>query len=433
MQRIRRIVDVAGINTWLDMQPSAVEDALAKIMAADELTPQTRNDYLTACNMFANWMVKKKRTSFNPIVENIEHLEVDEREHRRSLDPEEAARLFAAADAGAAMLGRDRSGNVRWEMTGPTRAVLYRLACETGLRRGAIERLEVGDIDTGSDPNVIIRGVRNTKEKKNRKIPLRRVAADLLRRHFADKLPAAKAFNMPAKWETADMVRADLEAARAAWISAGPTPEDRSKRARSDFLAPVDAEGRRLDFHAMRTTCASWLDHAGVASSVAKRVTGHRNEKTLERHYQRSNFDQARRAVNSMPDLSGPPVVGDYRAGLDDPVQPESESVGLAPTGTDGGEAAQKLAPMLAPDIDFTCLSVSFADSTDDAKNGDGDAPKSLKMSSLGDECRHLTQARVTGIEPATSGSTVRCSNQLSYTLVGIASFRVHRQGPTAE
>ena len=30
-----------------------------------------------------------------------------------------------------------------------------------------------------------------------------------------------------------------------------------------------------------------------------------------------------------------------------------------------------------------------------------------------------LAKARVTGLEPATFGSTVRCSNQLSYTLDG--------------
>ena len=44
------------------------------------------------------------------------------------------------------------------------------------------------------------------------------------------RLPAAKAFDMSAKWETADMLRADLETARAAWITEGPTGEDRAKR-----------------------------------------------------------------------------------------------------------------------------------------------------------------------------------------------------------
>ena len=55
----------------------------------------------------------------------------------------------------------------------------------------------------------------------------------------------AKAFDLPAKWETADMIRADMESARAAWIVEGATPKERAKRAESYFLAAVDAEGRR--------------------------------------------------------------------------------------------------------------------------------------------------------------------------------------------
>ena len=245
-------------------------------------------------------MVDENRASANPIAK-VRHLEVEEREHRRALDPDEAVYLFAAAEAGEPMTGRDRSGNVRWEMTGPARAALYRLACETELRRGAFERLEVGDIDTGPDPQVVVRGAPNTKEKRRRTIPLRRSTADMLHQYLADKLPAGKAFDMPAKWETANTLRADLEAARGAWIAEGATAEDRAKRARSDFLAPVDAEGRRLDFHALRTTCASWLDQVGVPPSVAKRVTGHSSEKILKDSYHRPTQRATRRAIDSLP------------------------------------------------------------------------------------------------------------------------------------
>ncbi len=277
-----------------------MERALARIAKDEQLSPQTRNDYLTAAKMFANWMVKQKRAARNPIAA-VEPLEPDDREHRRALEPDEAARLIAAAEAGPTMTGHDRGGNVRWEMTGQARTALYRLACETGLRRGAIARLSVGDFDTGKESSVTVQPKANTKNRKLMTIPLRRQTADILREHLRGRLPAAPAFDMPAKWETADMLRADLGAARAVWIAEGATAEDRAKRAQGDFLAVVDAEARRIDFHALRTTCGTWLDQAGVALSVAKRVTGHTSERTLQRHYHRATDNQTRRAIEALP------------------------------------------------------------------------------------------------------------------------------------
>ena len=169
--------------------------------------------------------------------------------------------------------------------------------------------------ETGKDPAVTVPGKPNTKNRKLMKIPVRRALADLLQQHLRGKLPTTSAFDMPAKWETADMIRSDLEAARAAWIAEGTIPEDRAKRAKSDFLAAVDSEGRRVDFHALRTTCGTWLEHAGVAPSIAKRVTGHASEQTLRRHYHRATLDQPRRAVEALPAV-------DLRAtGTDDPRQ----------------------------------------------------------------------------------------------------------------
>ena len=387
MQRVRRILRVARVETWQNITPANIEDALSDIVAADNLAPQTRNYYLTACNMFCNWMAEQNRASENPI-KDLKHLEIEDREHRRALDPDEAAYLFAAAQAGKPMSGRDRSGNVRWEMTGPARAALYRLACDTALRRGALERLEVGDIDTGPDPKVVVRGTPNTKEKRRRTIPLRRSTADILHQHLADKLPAAKAFDMPAKWETADMLRADLEGARAAWIAEGPTAEDRAKRARDDFLAAVDAEGRRLDFHALRTTCATWLDQVGVAPSLAKRVTGHRSERVLSDSYHRQTERATRHAVEALP------------------------VVEMAATGTVGQDTKKTttscLAPQLAPDVGSSCHSVASDGTIDTTCTDGGDDSKSLEMSTLGNDCHDMAQAPPAGLEPATCGLRVR-------------------------
>ena len=302
MQRLHRVLVATGIVTWRQITADSVERALAKLMAEDRLTAQTRNKYLTAINTFGNWMVRQKRADRNSI-SAVQRLGVDDAEYRRAMDPHEAARLIAAAEVGPTMEGRTRSGQLRWQMAGQHRALLYRFAWETGLRRGAIERLTGADFELGDDPMVIVRPVANTKNRKLQRIPLRRETADMLREHLASRLPATKAFDLPAKWETADMLRADLTAARAAWIAEGPTAEERAKRADSDFLADMDAEGRRIDFHALRTTCGTWLDAAGVATSTATKITGHSSDRTLRRHYHRSTQEEMRRAVESLPDV----------------------------------------------------------------------------------------------------------------------------------
>lgn len=176
-------------------------------------------------------------------------------------------------------------------LTGTQRATLYRLAMETGLRSGAIARLTTADFDRGDAPAVTVQPVANTKNRKLQVIPLRATLAHAMREQLRGKAPAAPAFDLSRKDETADLLRADLTAARRAWIGEGTTAEDRAKRAASDFLGERDAEGRVIDFHALRTTCGSWPDRAGVAASVATRITGHADPRTLQRHDQRSTLD----------------------------------------------------------------------------------------------------------------------------------------------
>ena len=320
IKRVERVLEKGKIGNWHDVKPDAVERGLVKIVEDDGIGTKTRNYYLTAFKSFANWMVKQKRASHNPI-EAVERLEVEPSEHRRAMEPDEVFRLIAAAHHGKPMERRDRAGSIRWRMTGPERTLLYRLAVETGLRRGAIDHLTVADFDTGEEPTVTVRRRAKTKNRKPLILPLRDATAKLLKEHLRGKDRGAKAFDMPARWETADMLRADLAAARAAWIKEASTPKEAAKRAESDFLAEADAEGRRVDFHAFRTTCATWLEQAGVPASTIKRITGHASEKVLQQNYQRSNAAKVRLAVEVLPSLTVRSTAPGRDNGQQDPQQ----------------------------------------------------------------------------------------------------------------
>ena len=334
--RIRRVCKVATFNHWGDVQrggPNALEAAIGKIQDADGLTDRTRNRFGMAFNAFGNWMVKQRRASHNP-VRGWDKLSEPDSEYRRHLEPEEARRLIAAAEFGETLIGRTNRGRqqlekhgtdlpeeVRWAITGHDRAVLYRVAIETGLRRGALERLTVLDFGLGSDPTVQVLATVGTKNPKTLIIPLKRETAKILNEYFSDRVPTAPAFRLAPDYKMADIIRHDLAAARAQWIDESQSAEERSKRHASDFLAAEDATGRRLDFHALRTTTASWLDHAGVSPAIAKRVTGHSSVATLSKHYHRATHAETRRAVESIATLDPLPLEATGTNGENEPEQ----------------------------------------------------------------------------------------------------------------
>jgi len=128
---------------------------------------------------FGKWLVERERLGRNSAAA-LRSRTPEYREHRRALRPDGAARLVAAAEAGKTMMSRTRGGRrvLRWRLTGPQRALLYRFALETAMRRSALERLTVADLDLDLDldleaPTVTVRPKANTKSRRPLTIPLR--------------------------------------------------------------------------------------------------------------------------------------------------------------------------------------------------------------------------------------------------------------------
>jgi len=60
--------------------------------------------------------------------------------------------------------GRNVSAeHLRWTLSGPKRALLYRFTMETALRRGAIERLTIDNLDLGDERSVTVSSPRATR------------------------------------------------------------------------------------------------------------------------------------------------------------------------------------------------------------------------------------------------------------------------------
>jgi Phage integrase family len=158
------------------------------------------------------------------------------------------------------VLKTTENGTERFFTSGKERALLYRLAVETGLRRGGLARLTRQSFELdGVDSTILVKAGAKNKYKSDRRVPLRAETAKLLRDFLEKKMPEALAFKVPSHKHSAKMIRADLDAARSAWLDTAATPTLREEREQSDFLRYKNAAGQYLDFHALRHTCGVWL------------------------------------------------------------------------------------------------------------------------------------------------------------------------------
>ena len=164
-------------------------------------------------------------------------------------------------------------------MTGYERALLYRLAIETGLRASELRALTVSSFDLNNRTLAV--SAAQAKNKKDATLPLRGDTASELRGFFSGKLLGAQAFAVPDR--TADMLKADLA---------------------DTGIEYVDDSGRVFDFHALRGQCASLLAATGAHPKTAQTIMRHSDVNLALNAYTHTLRGQESEAVESLPDLS---------------------------------------------------------------------------------------------------------------------------------
>ena len=96
----------------------------------------TYNGYIGAFKLFCTWAVREGRAEFSP-VQYLDRVTVPDKEKRQALGFDEVCRLLTAAVNGPKVE----------HLTGMERAVLYRVAIETGYRVNELRNFTVGDFD----------------------------------------------------------------------------------------------------------------------------------------------------------------------------------------------------------------------------------------------------------------------------------------------
>ena len=243
--RVQKTFDGCQAIYFSDVSASKIQRQLAELRNNGiGIGNQTNNSYLQAVKQFCKWMIRDGRASESP----VEHLtgmnaKIDRRRERRNLTAEELSTLLETA----------ANGQVHHKLNGASRAVLYRVAIETGLRRKELATLKPSSFDfNGLTVSVI---AARSKNRKPTLLPIRSELADELQQWFlvADIGPDALLWPKLTK-PTADMVKRDLEAAG---------------------IPTVDESERVADFHSLRHSYVSLIVRGGVHPKIAQRLARH--------------------------------------------------------------------------------------------------------------------------------------------------------------
>lgn len=268
--RARRVMEGCGFEYWSGISASKVERYLAELRE-NGLCRQTSNFYLKAVKQFCLWMVRDRR-AVESVLTHLKGLNVrtDRRHDRRKLELDEVRRLLETTESEPTRLG----------MTGHERAMLYRIAIETGARANELRTAKVSAFDLDQCTLTVEAGY--SKHRRRDILILKPQTAAELKGFFRGKLPATQAFNVPSK--PVELLKPDLMAAAIPYIK----------------------DGLYADFHALRHTCATLLAAAGVQPAELKKIMRHSDINLTMNCYTGLLIGREAAAVQKMPDLSAP-------------------------------------------------------------------------------------------------------------------------------
>jgi integrase len=313
LTRLQTPFDGCGFKRLADLDADRVAGWLKDERDAGRLAIQTSNYYVAACRQFGTWLVRSRRLPANPLA-HLDKLnaDTDVRRERRALSAGELARLVDAAD---------RSGETFRGLTGRDRAMLYRVAVYTGLRASELASLTEASFDFTADPPTVTVEAAYSKRRRKDVLPIHPDLTTRLRVWFTERRESGGANVVPIHGRAADaplwpgtwperaarMLRADLQAARAAWLEEAPEGSDeRQQREKSVFLCPVDDDGRVFDFHGTRHQFISTLVQSGVHPKVTKELARHSTITLTMDRYAHVGLVDLTAALDMLPALPAP-------------------------------------------------------------------------------------------------------------------------------
>lgn len=285
---------VAGWKRITDITEDSTADALARLQDGVDGRPgvsaQTRNHYTAHVRQFTRWLTRKSRLRKDPLLalEKI-NVEADRRHDRRCPTDAEIAALLAEVDRPDAP--------VRRGMSGPQRALGYRVSMATGFRAGELRRLTRESFDLASG-TVKCRAAYS----KNKKVAVQHLPPWLVAELEVWFAGGGRLWDALTQQFPGRVLKADLAAAGVAW------------------MVEVDGIPLFFDFHAPRVWYISWAASLpGISPKTLMEMARHSDPRLTLRVYAKAKDEQVKATVAQLP-----------RPGGETPVAPEVGTKGEA-------------------------------------------------------------------------------------------------------
>jgi integrase len=286
---LQRLLEDAMVASVAEIPSDRLQEALARLRAVR--SARTANHALAAAKAFARWLERSGRIKESPrgisALRPYPQGKAERRRLRRALSPAEVESLLAAAEAAPPIVAQrpSKSRHLQELISGPDRAMVYRIALGTGFRASEIASLTPESFALeGGSPTVTIRAGYSKRGKRSGRDdiqPIRRALAEQLRPWLTGRPAGRPVVAMPVR--TAEMLAGDLRLAG---------------------VDPVDEKGRVLDFHALRHSYISQLVAAGVNPKTVQTLARHSTITLTLDLYTHIEDEEPRRALE---DLEEPP------------------------------------------------------------------------------------------------------------------------------
>ena len=294
-REIQKVLAASRAERLQDLTADRVDDYLKSLTCS----ARTKNAYRQAVVGLCNFLVRKRKLPYNPLLITTRRKGEVKRKRRALPAPAlqmllDAARQRPLVEAMTIRRG-PRKGQqaarvrpeerARLQRVGRHRALLYLTAIHTGLRLGTLRRLKVAYLNLYSERPMLDLPGSIMKSGRDYKWPLHPALAEELKRWVADeaKQNGDLVFEIPPYSQTSKLLKKDL------------------KRAGIPYR---DALGRFFDFHSFRKCTGSFLRQAKVDPSVSMQYLDHSDIRMTMEVYNDENLLDADGALNAIPSLA---------------------------------------------------------------------------------------------------------------------------------
>ncbi len=355
--RVRFIVESCGATGIGDLAASDVQQAV-KAIGDNGQSLETCNSYLRAIKGFSRWLYRDKRSPADALATlKAYNAATDTRHVRRELTAEEFERLIDATE---------RRTMPQLNLSGPDRAMLYRLAVGTGFRASELRSLATSSFGLDAEPPTVTVEAAHSKRRRTDCQPIRQDLSEVLRLWLQDRPAGERPFTKLPR-DTARMLRGDLKAAG---------------------IPYTDDDGRVVDFHSLRHTYISGIVASGASVKVAQELARHSTPTLTIGRYSHARLHDLQGALDGLPGLTP----------TDRTSEPQRQQ--LQATGTDDYMTASseqssglKWAHFGAQLDGETCQNVASGGETEKPdslagaeKNADADRRKVLPLNTFGND-----------------------------------------------